>query len=356
MKEKSASLTAEDMAGYRAMEMLRPEEDRVCEDPFAKYFLSGSWEKRYKAPIRGKIYLWLGNLYNPGGSNAVAARATFIAEYIKTCLADGIEQLVILGAGYDCRAYRMEELKTGVGIFEVDHPATQDQKKRILNRVCNGMPNSVGFVPCRLEDNGIGEQLIERGYDKSKKSLFIMEGLIMYLDPEAVRKLFYFISELCCPDSAVVFDFLPPGIEDGTISNRGGKNMYSWGKKRGEPFKFGIEKRHLPQFLSEIGFNDIKVIAAEQCRNKYFKGASRKRSISPLFSFAHATVRSIRLLKNGVKYPDATSPRLRRHNYGVLASGQSSTQRATPAVVQSVASLSEGIILVFQQPAKGNGS
>jgi len=292
MKENSASITAEDMAGFRAMEMLKAKEERVCEDPYAKHFLTGSWERRYKAPIRGKIYLWLGNLINPGGTNTVPARVRFIDEHIKTCITNGLEQLVILGAGYDCRPYRMEELKKGVTVFEVDHPATQGQKKLILNRVLEDLPDYVVFVPYRLEEEGFGEQLIELGYDKTKKSLFIMEGLIMYFAPEAVKKLFSFISDHSCPESAVVFDFLPPGIEDGTIDNRGGKNMYKWAIKREEPFKFGIDKNHLPQFLSEVGFHNVNIIAAEQCRDKYFKGASLKRPISPLFSFAHATVRT----------------------------------------------------------------
>ena len=71
----------------------------------------------------------------------------------------------------------------------------------------------------------------------------------MYLDPEAVKELFSLISALSCKKSAVVFDFLPPGIEDGTIDNRGGRNLYKWAMKRGEPFKFGIDKKQLPHHL-----------------------------------------------------------------------------------------------------------
>jgi methyltransferase (TIGR00027 family) len=185
----------------------------------------------------------------------------------------------------------MGELKKGITVFEVDYPATQDQKKRVLNKILNEIPNHVVFVPYQLEEKGFGDKLLKQGYDKNKKSLFIMEGLIMYLAPESVKKLFSFISQHSCPGSEVIFDFLPPGIEDGSINNRGGKNMHKWAIKKGEPFKFGIDKNQLPQFLSDVGFENVRTVAAERCRDKYFTGNNRKRCISPLFSFGYATVR-----------------------------------------------------------------
>ncbi len=291
MEKNSSSRTAEDMAGFRAIETLRPKEDRVCEDKFAQHFLTEEWATRYKSPIRSKIFMWITHMINPGATNTVSVRHRFIDDYIKTCVKDGLEQLVIMGAGFDCRAYRMEELKKGVTVFEVDHPATQDQKKQVLSTILDKTPNNVVFVPYQLEEKGFVKQLISQGYDKSKKSLFIMEGLIMYLAPETVKELFSIVSNNSSPGSAVVFDFLPPGIKDGSINNRGGKNMYKWAIKKGEPFKFGIAKNQLPQFLSEVGFDNVEAIQAEQCRNKYFTENNRKRSISPLFSFAHAIVK-----------------------------------------------------------------
>ncbi len=298
MKEKTASITAEEMAGYRALEMLLPEEERVCEDPFAKHFLNEQWERGFKYPLLGKFFTFVGNLMAPGATEAVVARARFIDEYIKTCKQKGLEQLVILGAGYDCRPYRLEELKKGVIVFDVDHPATQEKKRDKLSGIFDALPENVVFVPCRFDKQGLGEKLTEMGYDKTKKSLFIMEGLIMYLPKETIEALFLFISHNSGPGSSIIFDFLPPGIEDGTITIRGGKNMNKWAKKRGEPFQFGIAKEKLPGFLAKTGFNNVNSIAAEECREKYFKGASRKRTISGLFSFAHATVSPELLNKN----------------------------------------------------------
>lgn len=291
MEEKSSSRTAEDMAGFRALETLRPKQERVCEDEFAKHFLTESWASRYTSPIRSKIFLWITHLINPGAVNTVSVRVRFIDDYIKTCVNEGVEQIVILGAGYDCRACRMEELETGVDVFEVDHPATQDQKKRVLKRVLNGMPSHLVLVPHKIGEKGFIDQLRDRGYDTDKQSLFIMEGLIMYLAPEIVKELFSVVSHNSCPGSSVVFDFLPPGIEDGSINNRGGKNMHKWAIKKGEPFKFGIGEKQLPQFLSGLGFHDVNAVSAQECGDRYFTETTGKRSLSPLFSFAHARVR-----------------------------------------------------------------
>jgi O-methyltransferase involved in polyketide biosynthesis len=118
-----------------------------------------------------------------------------------------------------------------------------------------------------------------------------MEGLIMYLDPVAVKNLFSLIAQISSPGSSVVFDFLPPGIEDGSINNRGGKNMHKWAQKKGEPFRFGIDSNQLANFLSPIGFDNLMIMPAQKCIDMYLKRNHSKRPASPLFSFAYATVR-----------------------------------------------------------------
>jgi len=292
MKEKTASITAEDVAGNRALEMLRPENERVCNDPYAVHFLNERWKKLYKSSWRRFFFRVTGYFFLPGATNAVVARVRFIDEYIKICVNKGLEQLVILGAGYDCRAYRMPELETDIIVFDVDHPATQKEKVDKLTSISKTLPNHVVFVPYQFEKQGFQEKLIEMGYDTKKKSLFIMEGLIMYLEKEVIEDLLSFISNNSGPESSIVFDFLPSGIENGTAKGKGGNFFHKWAKSKGEPFQFGINQEELPQFLQKNGFNNVKSISAEECRNIYFHGASKNRILSELFFFAQATVSS----------------------------------------------------------------
>ncbi|THB80776.1 MAG: class I SAM-dependent methyltransferase [Desulfobacteraceae bacterium] len=288
MEKKLQSKTAEEMAGFRAFEMLRPRKDRLCEDSFAVHFLTGPWVDRCKKPLRAKFYLWVVNLINPGAPDTVPIRVRFIDDHIREGVKQGVEQLIILGAGYDCRPYRMPELENGVQIFDVDHQSTQAHKRHILSSVLDTLPGHVAFVPFQLEKEGVAQSLKDHGYDSNKRSLFILEGLIMYLDPQAVRSLFTFISGNSGSGSSVVFDFLPPGVVDGTIQNRGGRNMHQWAKRKGEPFKFGIDGHDLPGFLSGLGFHDIRVTTAGACRDQYAGGGLSRRKASPLFSFATA--------------------------------------------------------------------
>jgi len=290
MEDKSPSITAEDMAGHRAFEMLRPKHERICEDPYARHFVNDRCEKALKYPLLGKFMQWMIQKIHPGGPDAVIARARFIDDYIKTCVKEGLEQLVILGAGYDCRPYRMNELKNGISVFELDHTSTQEIKLEKLTSILGHTPDHVVFVPYKINERGLENILTDTGYDPLKNTLFIMEGLVMYLPIEAFKNILLFVSQNSGPGSSVVFDFLPPGIDDGTIELKVGKTLHNYAKKRGEPFQFGIDKTGIEKFLSENGFYQIQCISAEECRPKYFNGANQMRKISPLFSFAHAEI------------------------------------------------------------------
>ena len=94
--------------------------------------------------------------------------------------------------------------------------------------------------------------------------------------------------------SAVVFDYLPPGIEDGTTALKAGRALHNWAKRRGEPFQFGTDEVGVRQLLSDRGFDKITCTPAKDCRRLYFSGANEKREISALFSFAVASVNARR--------------------------------------------------------------
>ena len=97
MKEGKPSRTAEIAAAWRAAESLRPEDDRVCYDPLANYFLCTTYTIIGKCRLLRKIGLWYADRVAPGAAGEVVARTRYIDDYLKACIDDGIEQLVILG-------------------------------------------------------------------------------------------------------------------------------------------------------------------------------------------------------------------------------------------------------------------
>ena len=126
MEANKASITAEMMARNRAAEhLLVPADERICNDPYAHHFISAEAVRIMRSPIRRTIRRLVFKFFYPGVYNAVIARVRFLDDRLQECLDQGLEQLVILGAGYDSRAYRFNGLARQVKVYEVDHPATQ---------------------------------------------------------------------------------------------------------------------------------------------------------------------------------------------------------------------------------------
>jgi methyltransferase (TIGR00027 family) len=291
MDASKASRTAEIMARYRAAELRFPEEQRICKDPYAIYFVSDEVKKLLKRPLRLLIIrLWLNWMF-PGIHNGVVSRVRYMDDCVVKCLENDLEQLVIIGAGYDTRAYRIEGIAEKVKVFELDHPATQRAKKETLKVIFDSPPGHVTHIPIHLDKDRISEKLSTGGYDPAKKTLFIMEGLLMYLPPRFVDKLFKFIKTTSGAGSWVTFDYLPPSMIDGTIKVREGKNMIKGVKKWGEPFRFGLKHEDAKAFLSSRGFCNIDTVNAPDLKATYFDGKIRgKVDVSTVFSFAFAEV------------------------------------------------------------------
>ena len=106
MREDRASVTAERNAWVRAVESNKPEGVRLFYDPYARYFLGPELRSIYEDPARTKELLGLWEQTVPGVPGSVLVRTAFIDRLLRACLDDEFQQVVILGAGYDTRAYR----------------------------------------------------------------------------------------------------------------------------------------------------------------------------------------------------------------------------------------------------------
>ena len=139
-----------------------------------------------------------------GIADIVVARTLYFDRIIER-LADDIEQFVVMGAGYDTRAFG--ELKSrGLTFFELDQPLTQDLKVASL-RAADINSSHVNFVPVDFSQESIFGKLIANGYDPKKRTIFLWEGVTLYLSEADVRKTLQDIKENAAPGSAVVADF-----------------------------------------------------------------------------------------------------------------------------------------------------
>lgn len=137
----------------------------------------------------------------------MAVRTRFIDEALARAIAAGATQVVILGAGFDSHAYRFQDLLAQVRVFEVDRPVTQALKRQRVNAVLGTPPANLTYVPADFQHETLPEVLQRHGHDRSQRTFFILEGVTMYLQEEAVRDTLRFIG-VHPPGSSVVFDFV----------------------------------------------------------------------------------------------------------------------------------------------------
>ena len=274
MRKNRSSLTAVGIAIARAVESEKPGELRICYDPYARQFIP-AWMYRLLGFFIKSGYT---ELRGPGVNGFLVARERYIDDMLQNSLEDGLQQLVILGAGYDSRPYRFD-LAGRVKTFEVDHPATQADKLEKVQRIFGKIPGHVTYVPVDFNTQTLSERLPASGYDPGLISLFIWQGVSMYLTPEAVDATLAFIVNSSAPDSAIVFDYVYQAMLDGVQKQSEISNMRRYRFMTGEGLTFGIPEGAVGAFLTRRGFRQVKDVNAAELKAAYFSGKNASRKV-----------------------------------------------------------------------------
>jgi len=290
MGEKDPTKMALQIAGLRANETHLPENERVFEDPYAEYFFDDETRKLFKDTALVKAELAKYEQMMPGVNGAIVARIKFIDEYLMDCIKNGLKQLVIIGAGYDTRAYRIDIVKENVRVFEVDHPVTQEIKVSKISAIFGSTPDHVVYVPVVFGADRLDQKLFENGYNPESKTLFIVEGLLMYIPSVAVDGLLSFITNASGPGSAIVADYFSTSVVEGTSTLKETQVLRKFVESEGSSLQFGIEEGKIEEFFIQRGFHQVTNVATAECKEKYFSNDSRNRSVSSIFNFVKAVV------------------------------------------------------------------
>ncbi len=173
--------TAQGVAKQRLIETLAKPDKRIVNDPYAERFVLGAGLLKL---MGHNLSVWLTKKLAPGFHEHLIARTRLIDDLIEASAAAGVEQYVILGAGYDTRAHRLE-LPSSLRIFEVDQPEVQVRKRAKLPKE---LPNSenVAYISGDFNHQSLTEQLLTAGFDQSKSTVFTLEGVSQYVTKEAV--------------------------------------------------------------------------------------------------------------------------------------------------------------------------
>lgn len=256
-EKKPVGLMGKRLAAIRAMDMEKPAEERICHDPYAARFAGKEGREAAEKTLREfgarEKFMAPPLISSP-------LRTRYGDDHIKKCAAEGVQQVVILGAGYDSRALRLEELME-IRVFEVDEPETIADKKEKVQEIVGWLPGQVAYVAIdfvkeTLED--LKKKLKEQGYDPDKKTLFVMEGLVAHIGEAAVDELLRFITSFSGKGSSMLSTYIHKGIV----------------KELAEILKrsvFGIDPDQIESFLSERGFCQINNTPITRIQERYCK-------------------------------------------------------------------------------------
>ena len=287
----AVSRTAALVALYRAIESARPAATRLFGDPFAPAFLE--WRFRWalrlsRLPVVGAAVPWslVDGLWS-GPRGTVAVRTRYIDDVLSEALRSGVEQVVILGAGFDSRAYRIARIEH-TRVFEVDHPATQAKKRDVVTRRLGRLPPHVTLVPIDFTMRTLDTVLADAGYQKEAKTFFICEGVTHYLSAHAVDTVFRSVARNTAAGSQMVFTYLHQGVLDGSVRFPGADRSLATVHRVGEPYTFGFEPVELPRYLAARHLILIEDVGGSEYRERYLMPLGRGQE--PLAEFQRAAL------------------------------------------------------------------
>lgn len=228
-------------------------------DNLAEHFLPAHFRffmrfKKMRANTKEKL-----NGFLPGLNEYMIARTTYFDGLFVDALKDKTPQIVLLGAGYDSRAYRYAKFNLGSRIFELDITPTQNRKRECLKKARIDIPDEVKLIPIDFNKESIKDVLGRAGYDFEGKTLFIWEGVSYYLDPESVDVTLAFISHYAHPESTIAFDYTVPITEDNLDDYYGAKAFAQTMQEHhgDEELTFSINDREIESFLAT---RDLKIL------------------------------------------------------------------------------------------------
>lgn len=197
----------------------------------------------------------------------MAVRSRFAEDELAQAVAGGTRQYVVLGAGLDTFAYRNPHV--GLRVFEVDHPATQQWKRELLQTAGIEIPEETTFVPVDFERETLSAGLERSGFRIDHPAFFSWLGVVPYLSERAFEDTLNFIAALPKP-SGVVFDY---GVARSALSWRERFILDALAARvaaAGEPFRLFFEPEQLATRLKEVGFGSIEDLGSDEINRRYF--------------------------------------------------------------------------------------
>jgi methyltransferase (TIGR00027 family) len=282
VERNQASRTAERVAERRAVHQLL-DHPIVFRDPLAFEVLQPEVAARIRAaprdydrsPIATPLRAFL------------AVRSRFAEDSLRTAIERGVSQYGIIGAGFDTFACRNPY--PDIRVFEIDHPATQAEKKQRLAAARIELPANVSLIPADLSVRSLDEALASAAFDPQKATVFAWLGVIPYLELAAIETTFRYVASRPA-GTEIIFDYGIPRRSLNFIGRLVFDRMASRVAAIGEPWKTFFTPEELHRLLTDVGFSAVEDLGANEINARYFAGRSDRLRVGEAGRIARAVV------------------------------------------------------------------
>ncbi|MBL0094649.1 MAG: class I SAM-dependent methyltransferase [Piscinibacter sp.] len=257
------SRSALSVASLRAVHQLL-DEPLVFPDPIALPLLGASTE----AALRDDPFS-LNDPLSRGLRGALVARSRFVEDELSRCVAAGVRQYLVVGAGLDTFAYRNPYRDEGLRVFEVDHPGTQQWKQQLLAESGIDVSASLTFVPADFERDDLGSALRQAGFQPDQAACVSWMGVTMYLTADAVAATLRTLAGFA-PGSRLCFDYRLPVTMLNPVERVINEVIGQQVAALGEPWLSTFDPTQLQKQLLDLGFGSAESATPESLNARYF--------------------------------------------------------------------------------------
>jgi methyltransferase (TIGR00027 family) len=272
MAKQTVSRTALGTAICRLIEQYQPEKTRLFYDPVAKQLVGGPIGFLMQFASMRNFTMKQTDAVAKGIYGVQICRTRYIDDVVQAAISQGIKQLVILGAGYDTRPYRLPEMES-VKVFEVDLPTVQNDKKRKLEKYLGRLPDHVSFIPIDFDTQTLDTVFSGTAFNPAKPAIFVWEGVTQYISEEAVRQTLAFVGK-SAPGSIIVFTYVLKSVIERRSDIPCVEHLMDTVAKQ-SPWVFGLEPSGIPDFLKPYHLSLIADAGSADYQEKYLKPVER---------------------------------------------------------------------------------
>ncbi len=258
------------MAFFRAIETVRPSHERLFADPYATVFLDDGLKRAVKLstlPLLGRLIPRIIQKRGPGALSSGIARTKYIDDLLQQTIRNGVKQVIILGAGFDTRALRLDFLSS-VPVIEIDHPDTAKFKIEKLKETLGQLPSNVSYFQIDFNEESLEELASAHHLHLNIPTTIIWEGVSNYLTEQGVDKTLEFVKKFTL-GSYIIFTYINQLVLGHPRSFIGAEKIIKKLGKNEECWTLGFKPEELSGYLARFHLVILEDLGAAEYRDRY---------------------------------------------------------------------------------------